>query len=481
MKILISTIAILILGLGISKAKEVKITIEGRVIAGELPQEITYTKPINGYYYWGFKESAVVDSKGKFKIKLSIDEPCFISIRCSKSVGYMLLDPEVRNHKIAFDLSDLEDKKFIIESEDKDAQSLLNKFDFYPPGGYRMKDTTIQYIKTKSDIKMDKKIAPIQDLYKADRVGINFLSLSQKDRECYYSIIKGNFAGDKFMGLLESGQDVTVAKESWSNNFDKDKEFKNSMYFHSWLQYRIDYRSIEDHKFNMEEYSIMMRDIKDYHTFNIEEAKKIISDEETLEFYTAQYIHSSAYQKRFEKELIILFNQFKERYPSSPYTKYITPLIEEIEDYYIKVDGNNFEDISFIENYQQLNNLEEVIQNFKGKDIYIDVWATWCGPCKEEFKHKEELYKVLKESNTQIVYLSIDKDKYRAKWREMIKYFDLKGYHIRANDSLKGDLEKIFSPEGKAIRIPWYISIDKTGKITEKHAPRPSQIDQLRE
>ena len=118
----------------------------------------------------------------------------------------------------------------------------------------------------------------------------------------------------------------------------------------------------------------------------------------------------------------------------------------------------------------------KLLSLFKGKKLYIDIWATWCSPCKEEFRHNKELKKLLKEKGIEILYISVDKDYYEQKWKENIKYFGLDGNHIRiTNKSLKEDLLKIYKGS-----IPHYAIIDETGKIENLNAPRPSSIEELR-
>lgn len=139
-------------------------------------------------------------------------------------------------------------------------------------------------------------------------------------------------------------------------------------------------------------------------------------------------------------------------------------------------------DIYFLDKDNPIESLAELIIFFKDKPFYIDRWATWCSPCIEEFNHNDSLHKFLKDNKIEIVYLNSDQEINDSALYQFIIYHNLKGNHLRLNDSLKKDLtqKKIFIP-----RIPQYIIISKSGKVLENNAFRPSDgqklYDQLRE
>ena len=223
----------------------------------------------------------------------------------------------------------------------------------------------------------------------------------------------------------------------------------------------------------------VMKKLDKENTFLISTGEKIFSDKKRLETYIANTIYIAAIQQNFKKEYIDNFNKFQEEFPNSSYSKYIKPLIDEVEDFYKKQEESISGKIKFVKNSDEIDNTGELFSQFKGKKLYIDVWATWCGYCITEFKYGEELKKLLAERDVEILYLSIDEDKDDQKWLEMVKYYNLDGNHIRVNDSFKRNLYNLYGSEDR-VSIPKYIIVDEAGKIVNLDAPRPSAIDELR-
>ncbi|WP_289023764.1 TlpA disulfide reductase family protein [uncultured Salegentibacter sp.] len=117
------------------------------------------------------------------------------------------------------------------------------------------------------------------------------------------------------------------------------------------------------------------------------------------------------------------------------------------------------------------------MKKLKAQKVYVDIWATWCEPCKKELKHNSQLYELLRNENLTMLYISIDKDERAEKWTEMIKYYPLEGYHIRANKKLYNDLRQIRGED--AFGIPWHILTYGNENIIKKYLSGPSKIETL--
>lgn len=110
------------------------------------------------------------------------------------------------------------------------------------------------------------------------------------------------------------------------------------------------------------------------------------------------------------------------------------------------------------------------LSDFKGKYVYIDVWATWCGPCRKEIPHLQEMEEKYKGKNIAFVSISIDKQKDYSKWEKFVNDEALGGVQLIADNDWKSGF--ITAYEIKS--IPRFILIDPKGKIVRSDAPRPS-------
>ena len=123
--------------------------------------------------------------------------------------------------------------------------------------------------------------------------------------------------------------------------------------------------------------------------------------------------------------------------------------------------------------YPDINGKEFALKDFKGKYVYIDVWATWCGPCKAEIPKLAKLAKDYK--NKDIVFVSVSVDDNKGAWQKMLKENNYDWIQIHAEKAWKS---KIIEDNG--IRgIPRFMMIDKEGNIVNVNAPQPSS-DKIR-
>jgi len=121
-------------------------------------------------------------------------------------------------------------------------------------------------------------------------------------------------------------------------------------------------------------------------------------------------------------------------------------------------------------NYENNKGGTTSLEDLKGKYVYVDVWATWCGPCIKEIPSLKEVEEDYKNKNIQFVSISIDEQKDHEKWKTMISEKELGGIQLFADANWKSQ----FAQEYNINSIPRFIIIGPQGNIVSADAPRPS-------
>lgn len=120
--------------------------------------------------------------------------------------------------------------------------------------------------------------------------------------------------------------------------------------------------------------------------------------------------------------------------------------------------------------YENFKGGETALNDLKGKYVYIDVWATWCGPCIGEIPYLKELEHKYEDKNIEFVSISVDtKDDY-TKWRKMVTNKELGGTQLITENAFNSDFIERYAINA----IPRFIIIDPEGNIVSADATRPS-------
>ena len=110
------------------------------------------------------------------------------------------------------------------------------------------------------------------------------------------------------------------------------------------------------------------------------------------------------------------------------------------------------------------------LEDLRGKYVYIDVWATWCGPCRGEIPFLAKVEEKYKGKNIAFVSISADEDKDFDKWKKFVSDKKLGGIQLFADKNWNSEFITAFGINS----IPRFILIDPKGIVVNADAPRPS-------
>ncbi|WP_374950266.1 TlpA family protein disulfide reductase [Mucilaginibacter sp.] len=173
-----------------------------------------------------------------------------------------------------------------------------------------------------------------------------------------------------------------------------------------------------------------------------------------------------------------LMDEMTRLFPHSKYLPYLSARMSNLEMLLAKNLANK--NIVVADGYEKMTSIYEAISKLKGKVVYLDVWGTWCAPCKDELRYNPALKQRFKDKDVAFVYLDMDEDIKDSQWREFVKVNGLTGLHLRKSSK---DIQPFWAeilPKDKPDQYyPMYFIFDKNGKLVQPQASRPSDKDKL--
>lgn len=115
---------------------------------------------------------------------------------------------------------------------------------------------------------------------------------------------------------------------------------------------------------------------------------------------------------------------------------------------------------------QDSSGTKQLLSGLKGKVIFIDLWATWCGPCLEEMPYYEKLKKHYK-GREDIAFVSLSIDDSKAAWLNSLKQ--------RNTNGIQWIINRNNIPEYRVQAVPRSIIITKDFTVAQMFGPMPSE------
>ena len=145
-------------------------------------------------------------------------------------------------------------------------------------------------------------------------------------------------------------------------------------------------------------------------------------------------------------------------------------MIEKKNDYYVALENREFDklvlkssdDVKDLSEGEAL--LRKLLEPYKGKFVLLDVWGTWCGPCKEALSHSQEEYDRLKEFD--IAYLYLANRSPQESWENVIKEYNVSGDNV-AHYNLPSEQQSAIERHLDVRAFPTYKLFDRNGNMLD--------------
>jgi thiol-disulfide isomerase/thioredoxin len=262
-------------------------------------------------------------------------------------------------------------------------------------------------------------------------------------------IFSSSFSVDTGLYLLFDGSEYTIVflKNGFDLSLKMDaKKFDESIVYMGKGEKENNY--LAQKSLINEKYENKMSEIKEEKSFTelIASFKKEFKDKLDAGGYDADFVKEA--NKLVESESKNMQSQFDEVLKLSKIKGTVSP--------------------SF--NYENVAGDKVKLEDLRGKYVYIDVWATWCGPCRGEIPSLARVEEKYHGKNIEFVSISVDEDKDHEKWKKFVTDKKLGGIQLFADKNWYSSFITAFGINS----IPRFILIDPQGVVLSANELRPS-------
>ena len=193
------------------------------------------------------------------------------------------------------------------------------------------------------------------------------------------------------------------------------------------------------------------------------ERNQLLFHPKFAEIYNYQTVMSEISYMGIRPDTQKKYDQFLAAYPNSGYVPQLQKKYELKKDFAAGKPAKAF-------TLRDTTGKEVQLADFKGKVVYLDFWASWCGPCIAEMKPSKKIKEHFKDQKD-LVFLYISVDSKEADWRKAINKHSIVGTHLWATKAFEDPITKAYDING----IPSYFVIDRNGNFDTVQPARPSE------
>lgn len=439
---------------------------------GTSNNEVIVNSPVDGFYFQKNQRKFELDSVSQQKkVRIPIDKQAIITVENNFRTAKLIVSPGDSVNLKFYEKDSLE-----ISGSNAEGQLLLNRIT-NDNTRFRFEElnteSTIDGRKRKLTMLENVDLSKINALVKRKDISEKFANAIKKELWIYYKLLLSTNLFFTARPLVFGDTSTPVDRDfvqAWKELYKPiNAGWAESPLFPLLVSRYSSLLSIEYPEVRLKKQPYMLS--------QIELLEKRL-DGRLLEYAWGNAIVEGLANNENELIWIENFERFKKQFPQSKLIVLLKPEIDTVKEYHLKLSQATNSEVEFLDSTAQYSSLKELFRGIKGDFYYVDLWATWCGPCKQELQFSMKLHSEIEEIGYQIIYLSIDDDRADGKWREMVKGYPLKGKNMRASEALRKSLS---NEVPKFNGIPRYLIVNSEGEIVEWDAKRPSDGTDLLE
>ena len=234
--------------------------------------------------------------------------------------------------------------------------------------------------------------------------------------------------------------------------------------------------------------------------FEREDVAKVLQDEAPFfEIYKMQQVFDKTGADQVLRDIALARHFYRQidqtRKPLAPAVKAFfeqqvhlpaaLAVVNSINDKYDALERSDFANAASLRPSSDVEGMTDgekifrkLIEPYKGRIIYLDIWGTWCGPCKRNLKESWRVKEALKDYD--IVYLYLANRSSDESWKNVIKEYNLTGkncVHYNLPEDQQAAVEHYVGVSG----YPTYKLVDKQGNIHDLHWLHHEELDSFKE